>query len=145
MYCLSEIIPSLYVGPWALAREKETLQKYGITHIVNASQIPGRFTEDFNYLTVNIEDDEKVDINQHFTKVSRFINNAIMEGGKVLVHCLAGMSRSPTLVIAYLVQKRNMTLVDAMALVKAKRCIMDINPGFVRQLHTRFTKIENTE
>lgn len=53
--------------------------------------------------------------------------------GKILVHCHVGVSRSATVVLAYLMLKRNMTLVEAINKVKAGRGIIP-NRGFLRQL-----------
>uniref|UniRef100_A0A8C6V0Q2 Dual specificity protein phosphatase 26 n=1 Tax=Neogobius melanostomus TaxID=47308 RepID=A0A8C6V0Q2_9GOBI len=53
--------------------------------------------------------------------------------GKVLVHCHVGVSRSATLVLAYLMLKQNLTLVEAICLVKENRGVIP-NRGFLRQL-----------
>ena len=62
-----------------------------------------------------------------------------LKGNKVLVHCQGGISRSPTLVIAYLVQKKNLTLGNSFELVREKRPIIDPNEGFLYQLKERFS------
>ena len=54
--------------------------------------------------------------------------------GRVLVHCMAGRSRSVTLVIAYLMKHARMRLADAFAVVKARRPIALPNVGFWQQL-----------
>lgn len=53
--------------------------------------------------------------------------------GKVLVHCVMGRSRSATLVLAYLMIYKNMTVVDAIEQVCRHRCILP-NRGFLKQL-----------
>lgn len=52
----------------------------------------------------------------------------------VLVHCLAGISRSPTVVAAYLTVATECTAAEAIAHIKSLRPIIDPNPGFMRQL-----------
>ena len=54
--------------------------------------------------------------------------------GKVLVHCAVGVSRSATLVLAYLMIRQNLTLVDAIKTVKDHRVVIP-NRGFLRQLN----------
>ena len=54
--------------------------------------------------------------------------------GKVLVHCTVGVSRSATLVLAYLMIRQNLTLVEAIKTVKDHRGVIP-NRGFLRQLN----------
>lgn len=53
--------------------------------------------------------------------------------GKILVHCAVGVSRSATLVLAYLMLYHRLTLVEAIKKVKDHRGIIP-NRGFLRQL-----------
>jgi protein-tyrosine phosphatase len=140
---LSEIIHNIYIGPWYLVQKKEILLEHGITHIVNVSELKNSFPYDFIYLKIDFPDDEETNISQYFTKVSRFIHNAYLNRGKILIHCFAGLSRSPTLMIAYLIQKRKYDLEQAFQLVKEKRPDVDINENFMMQLTTRFTQKNN--
>lgn len=52
---------------------------------------------------------------------------------KVLVHCVMGRSRSATLVLAYLMMKHSLSVVDAIEQVRQRRCILP-NHGFLKQL-----------
>jgi len=52
----------------------------------------------------------------------------------VLVHCTMGMSRSATLVLAYLVRHTNMSLAQALLHTKERRPVASPNPGFMQQL-----------
>lgn len=54
----------------------------------------------------------------------------------VLVHCLAGVSRSVTITVAYLMAKLNMSLNDAFNLVRARKTNVAPNFHFMEQLHT---------
>jgi dual specificity MAP kinase phosphatase len=62
------------------------------------------------------------------------LDEARIKNGKVLVHCQAGISRSPTIVIAYLMKIKNLTHDSAYHLVKSKRGIIEPNIFFVSQL-----------
>lgn len=53
--------------------------------------------------------------------------------GRILVHCAVGVSRSATLVLAYLMIQHRMPLVEAIKTVKDHRGIIP-NRGFLRQL-----------
>ena len=70
----------------------------------------------------------------YFDLVADKIHTTLFEGGKVMVYCRAGMSRSASLCIAYFMRHHNMTMDEAFQFVKEKRPIIHPNPGFVRQL-----------
>lgn len=63
----------------------------------------------------------------------QFIDTAI-ENGNILVHCLAGVSRSPTIVAAYLMFKKRLRYKEALAIIKQTRPFVNPNPGFIEQL-----------
>ena len=52
----------------------------------------------------------------------------------MLVHCAAGVSRSASVVVAYLMYKKGLSLDDALDFVKSKRECVDPNFGFREQL-----------
>ena len=62
------------------------------------------------------------------------------QGNRVLVHCLAGMSRSATIVIAYLLATTAMTTTEATEFVRSKRSIIRPNYGFINQLEQYETR-----
>lgn len=64
----------------------------------------------------------------------RHVGSAIAGGGVVLVHCFLGRSRSATIVLAYLMARRQMRLADALSFLRAIRPQIEPNRGFVRQL-----------
>ena len=63
-----------------------------------------------------------------------FITEALSSGGKILVHCVAGISRSASCVIAYLMKSKQIGYEEALAMTKAKRFCVEPNDAFVRQL-----------
>lgn len=69
----------------------------------------------------------------HFEPIAAFIDRGRASGG-VLVHCYAGVSRSATLVAAYLILRRGMTLQEALDTLRAARPTVQPNPGFLAQL-----------
>ena len=70
---------------------------------------------------------------EHFHTATDFIDQALRDGGKVLVHCGEGISRSSTLVLAYLMIKRGFRVQDAVRQVVKHRNILP-NQGFLLQL-----------
>jgi len=73
------------------------------------------------------------DLSQYFPRIIRFIEEARSKTN-ILVHCYAGISRSVTSVVAYLMQKRQWTYERTISFVKAQRSIANPNPSFVKQL-----------
>jgi dual specificity phosphatase 12 len=71
----------------------------GITHIL--SICPDYTSTGPNHLTIPVDDFEYEDILVHLPQSCQFVQTALDEGGKVLVHCQMGVSRSPTVVCAY--------------------------------------------
>ncbi|KAF6158928.1 hypothetical protein GIB67_012345 [Kingdonia uniflora] len=67
----------------------------------------------FQYKNFAISDSEDTKISDLFEEASNFIENAEHSGGRVLVHCFEGRSRSATLVLAYLMLRKHMTLLEA--------------------------------
>jgi dual specificity MAP kinase phosphatase len=61
-------------------------------------------------------------------------DEAKADGGKILVHCQAGVSRSATVTIAYILKHSKMTVMEAYRHVKSKRVIIAPNFNFMGQL-----------
>jgi protein-tyrosine phosphatase len=133
------VIPRLYLGPVQAAYKKHELRSLGVTHILDlANSEYTKHEEWFTYLSIPIDDTPQSDILSIFASTNKFIDKAIVEdcsgSGGVLVHCNACISRSPTIVIAYLMWKQNLSLANALAKVQAARDCAKPNDGFMRQL-----------
>lgn len=73
-------------------------------------------------------------LKQFFDDAFQFLDEAHASGSRVLVHCHAGVSRSPTITVAYLMHHLRLPLVDAYRYLKAKRPIISPNLNFMGQL-----------
>ncbi len=87
-----------------------------------------------NWFHLPIDDACEVPISEYFHDVIEFIEAARQRGDQVLIHCAAGVSRSATLMIAYLMWKRHWTRKEAVEYVVARRKVVDPNDGFMDQL-----------
>jgi len=132
----SQIYDYVYLGSDLVARNKEILQKNGITHIVNAAKVvcDVYFPDDFNYHVLNLYDAGNESILGTFFGVIDFIEKARINGGKVYIHCYEGVSRSTTLTISYLMWKLKQKFNTVMEDVKLRRPVASPNPGFIVQL-----------
>ncbi|NWR43442.1 DS13B phosphatase, partial [Regulus satrapa] len=139
---VDQVWPNIYLGDAWAARSKTTLQSLNITHILNAADGPysintgAKYYADLQieYYGVEAFDDPSFDLSIFFYDAANFISKALNSpGGKVFVHCAMGVSRSATLVLAFLMLHENMTLVDALKTVSTHRNICP-NLGFLGQL-----------
>ncbi|GBC16542.2 dual specificity protein phosphatase 14-like [Rhizophagus irregularis DAOM 181602=DAOM 197198] len=144
----TEIIEDfLYISDAVTAANSRLLAENKISHIVNISPCinffgPSRITYCISqkypdwkpkYLRLYVSDDPKGKISKFFEVSNAFIHEANQEGGRVLIHCWAGVSRSATLVLAYLL-KQGLTYLDAFNHLKKRRSIIEPNSGFCLQL-----------
>ncbi|CAK5263239.1 unnamed protein product [Mycena citricolor] len=131
----SEITPQVFVADWFVAQNWDALAAMGITHVVSVCEIPPIVSSKIGHLHVCIVDLPIADISEHFVKTTAFIQDALAkEGGKVLVHCLGGLSRSISVVCAYLIAAKGLTADEAIAFTKDRRSIAHPNGGFRAQL-----------
>ena len=79
-------------------------------------------------------DDATEDILSIVKKALPTIQTSLTSKRSVLVHCAAGISRSASVVIAYLMKTEGLSFNDAKQEVKKKRPIINPNPGFSAQL-----------
>lgn len=133
-----EVYPNIIIGNLGTAKNKEYLKRINVTHILNAAERVKTVADYYkntqiNYLGYQLRDMESTDISQFFEGAAEFIEEAVSTGGKILVHCRKGISRSATLVIAYLMIKKNLSIYSALCAVKKSRWIRP-NDGFLRQL-----------
>ena len=98
------VYPNIYIGNYSITTNLDLLNGLGITHII--SIIPTfnpAFEDKFKYLHIQAYDDEYQDIKQYFDITNEFIKKCLYEGGKLLIHCMAGRSRSVSVLIAFLI------------------------------------------
>lgn len=100
----------IFIGGMHHALDVEMLKRIGITQVVNmaggsVSTNQEFYGDDIKCLVIMAEDVEEYDLSQHFTEVSEFLEQAESDGASVLVHCVAGVSRSVTVSVAYLMKR----------------------------------------
>jgi len=127
------IIENLYLGAHEAALNRDALKERNITHIITAARgLRMAYQSELKYKYIDLLDWEQEDIFQHFESCMEFIEEGRSQGG-VLIHCMAGVSRSATITIAYLMYISNSEYEDARKFVQSKRWIFP-NSGFVRHL-----------
>ena len=156
----SRILPFLYLGNWNHASNALMLRQLGITHVVsvgesalvepanNKSAAAADKTVNSLWLerergNVDVLDLEGVlndgidSLRPHVMRATAFIEHARRTGGRALVHCRVGVSRSASIVIAYLMQHLGLDLVSSYLLTRSRRLNILIQPTlpFMATLH----------
>lgn len=89
------------------------------------------YPDKFKYKVIKITDSAIEKLSDYFLECFAFIDEARDENGVVLVHCYQGVSRSVSVVIAYLMLCNDITFGEAYAQVRAKRAVAAPNNGFI--------------
>lgn len=113
------------------ASDLEVLTRHGFRAVVDASNRDGnpRYPG-IRYHDVPIADpDER--LSEFLPGVVAFIDEA-RKLGPVLLHCVAGISRSPALAICYLHERHGMSLPEALDHIRSRRPVADPHPLFLR-------------
>jgi hypothetical protein len=121
------IVSRLYLGDRKDARDRDMLAGVGITHIVNcAEEVPCWYRKDFRYFHLKLTDPDP-EFHEYIETCSKFIHRG-RKAGAVLVHCAAGLSRSPSVILAYLCW-RGKSLEDALEVLR--RGVGEANQEFI--------------
>ncbi|XP_038846734.1 dual specificity protein phosphatase 13-like [Salvelinus namaycush] len=135
-----EVWPNLYLGDMYMSHNKYELWRLGITHVLNAAhgKMCCKGSDDYygttvSYYGVPANDLPTFDLSPFFYPAAQYIHQALKSGGKVLVHCAVGVSRSAALVLAFLMIHHHHPLLAAIRLVQQKRWVFP-NRGFLMQL-----------
>jgi len=132
---LNHIRDGVFLGNLGAAADKDLLRRNNIAvilQILDVDWVP--FPSEFQYHQVKIDDATDVDIYRHFPSCCQVLDEALANRQNILVHCHMGQSRSPTVVIAWLMRRYRMTEAEAMALAVRSRPCVRPNVGFIQQL-----------
>ena len=131
---LSEIEDHLYLCR-ARAMRPDRVKSLGITYVINCTmELPMFKLPGVECSRVPVMDMPGASLGVHFDKSADKIHQVHTSGGKTLVHCYAGVSRSAAICIAYLMKYKKLTLRQAYEHVKTRRPVIHPNVGFWQQL-----------
>lgn len=128
------VLPGLYMGSQDATQETDLLQRHSISHILSLGVRPILLDETLNHLYVELLDLPESNLISNLDQCFTFIDSAVQTGGCVFIHCNAGVSRSASVVIAYLMKKQGMSYQEAFLYLKERRTSIYPNPGFAQQL-----------
>ncbi|KAJ7752922.1 protein-tyrosine phosphatase-like protein [Mycena metata] len=128
---------ALYLGSIEAAHNPDLLRTHHITHLVQVLEVPWMPQSDadgFACHRIDLEDRSSAALQQHLAPACDYIRASLARGDNVLVHCQQGVSRSASIVIAYLIRDRAMSYDAAFDFVKQRRQCIQPNSGFVKTL-----------
>lgn len=143
---LSQITDNIWLGNERDAKDYELLHGLGIKNVLNVTgNIPNYFEHEMcmNYHRLTATDSHDQNLLQHFNAGSDFINEVCKRNEKVLVHCWAGVSRSPTIILSYFIRFKGLTVKEALGIVQCRRNIVAPNLNFMGQLERYAMQCEN--
>ena len=139
----SQILNWIFLGNARNANNIEDIINFRIAYVLNcALEVHDKnLPKHIKYCHIKLMDTPQTEIIQFLEKALDFIELARKNKKKVLIHCKLGISRSPSILIAYLVKYMNFTTMTALDFIKSKRKQIQPNPGFLLQLSTYERKI----
>ena len=125
----------IYLGKSNSAMNSTILHDIGITHILMVgTNLTAKFPTDFIYKHIDVDDSLTQVISKYFDECYEFIQRANDVGGKILVHCHAGVSRSASIVIYYIMVTYKLNYHDALKMCRRGRPVVSPNVNFQTQL-----------
>nr|XP_020446089.1 dual specificity protein phosphatase 18-like [Monopterus albus] len=132
---LCRITDHLYLSNGRAANDSSLVTRYEITCIINVTETKNScLSPGLDYIHIPASDSPLSPLSDHFDDVADKILLVAEGGGRTLVHCNAGVSRSAALCMAYLVKHHGVTLLEAHRWVKTCRPMVRPNNGFWKQL-----------
>lgn len=133
---LCAVTEHLYLSNVRAADDSCQLTRCSVTCVVNVSQTRSRAARlpGVEYIHIPIPDSPLAPLSEHFDQVADKIQLKAANGGRTLVHCKAGVSRSAALCMAYLMKHRQVSLLEAHRWLKGRRPLVRPNRGFWEQL-----------
>ncbi|KAF8637468.1 hypothetical protein AX16_010796 [Volvariella volvacea WC 439] len=140
---MDEIVPKLWIGDLVSALDTETLKRNGISSVLTAMRGTVTINDTLMRHQILLDDTLDADILVHLPPSIQFIEKELEKGRGVLVHCQAGVSRSATIVAAYLMYSRDISADEALEIIREKRPIVEPNENFLHQLEVFYTSKGN--
>ncbi|GAA6020266.1 hypothetical protein JCM11491_003871, partial [Sporobolomyces phaffii] len=131
---MQQVIPGLWIGDYEASQDAALLRENRIECIVSAMRQEYDAPGGVDLHRVLVDDTETTNIAEHFVPTAEFIQRALDHKHGVLVHCQAGVSRSTTLVAAFLMHSRRLNVEQAIDHIRQVRPQVDPTQFFLLQL-----------
>lgn len=125
---------AIYLGNLEAASNLEYLKRHNIGAVLTVAGGTGLRYNVYDmpmHEIINADDALYQDLSQYFNRMINFIENA-RKKTNILIHCYAGISRSVTSLVAYIMNKYGWTYERTLSYVRSQRSIANPNPSFVK-------------
>ena len=129
---IDKITDKIYLGDDEGALKIENFEIEKIYNVLSITDSPPNYPKELkiNHKTINLKDCLSVNIIPYLKECIDFIENS----DKIYVHCSCGVSRSPTIVIAYLMWKTHSGFIQVYNFVQKRRPCIEPSIAFIKQL-----------
>ena len=133
---LYQITPNLFMSGYDSACDYKSLNHLGISHIINltSKQCPNSNFSKIEYSSFSLSDNPEFDLKPYIDEILQIILAKMRQGKRVLVHCKMGISRAPSIIIAYLIKSVGMTYEKAFDYILNINSRVSPNLGYLMQL-----------
>ncbi len=129
---MSEVLKGLWITDYAILKSKEFMDYVQPTHILNcAEELSPSYIVPVKTYKIPLIDDEDILALSQICDGVEFLKSCVKEGSIVVVHCKAGISRSATVILAYLITQRGMSFEAVYALLQKARPIIRPNDYYL--------------
>lgn len=157
---INEIIPNLFISNWETSNNTNIINSYNIKAVITLTSfnkpesiINFYRNNNIDFLFIKIDDSPYENIYQYFDLTFSFIDKYISQNQNVLVHCMAGISRSSTIILNYILRKMYMSNTNklcpckmveySLQIARNRRPFINPNQGFKSQLKAKCIEYEN--
>ena len=128
------VADNIFLGPEGATIDEAWLRGNGIARVLTVAAHSDHLAKhaSIEYMQIDVDDDPSESLRPHFEVAFAFMKKDAATN--VLVHCVSGISRSATVVTAYLMATRKLSFEAALALVRERRPVASPNSGFQKQL-----------
>jgi dual specificity phosphatase 12 len=127
-------ITNIWIGPVGAATDLIFLIQNNIKHVINLSGLNIFQYKFIRYYNIYIADHPSKDISVYFQNCHFIIDKATQKNENILINCYAGISRSATICLSWLMKELDINYLTALELLRICRPICRPNEGFIKQL-----------
>ncbi|XP_017575498.1 dual specificity phosphatase 28 isoform X2 [Pygocentrus nattereri] len=138
------VTDALLISNARSACNDQLVQQEAVTLCINVSKQQPFPSTRVSTFRVPVYDDPNEDLYKYFDRCADAIHAEAGRGGRTVVYCKNGRSRSATICVAFLMKHQGLTLTEAFQVVKSARSVVEPNPGFWAQLERYEQELQNT-